>query len=41
VGKISKRVKSENPLIKYSIDNLSAGFNISSQNKSDAIMKDR
>ncbi len=39
VGKISKRVKSEKPLIKYSIDNLSAGFNISSQNMSDAIMK--
>ena len=38
-GKISKRVKSENPFIKYSIDNLSAGFNISSQNRSDAIMK--
>ncbi|MEL1226530.1 MAG: hypothetical protein VW963_07265, partial [Candidatus Neomarinimicrobiota bacterium] len=38
-GKISKRVKSENPLIKYSLDNLSAGFNISTQNKSDVIMK--
>ena len=38
-GKISKRVKSENPFIKYTIDNLSAGFNISSQNRSDAIMK--
>jgi len=38
-GKISKRVKSENPFIKYTVDNLSAGFNISSQNRSDAIMK--
>ena len=38
-GKISKRVKSENPLIKYTVDNLNAGFNISSQSRSDAIMK--
>ena len=38
-GKISKRVKSENPFIKYSIDNLSAGFNVSSQKKSDSIME--
>ena len=37
-GKISKRVKSENPFIKYSIDNLSAGFNVSTQKKSDSIM---
>jgi hypothetical protein len=39
-GKISKRIKSENPIIKYSIDNMSAGFNISSQKKSDFIMKE-
>ena len=38
-GKISKRVKSENPFIKYTVDNLSAGFNVSSQNRSNAIMK--
>ena len=38
-GKISKKVKSENPFIKYSIDNLSAGFNLSTQNKSDVIME--
>ncbi|MFL2511122.1 MAG: cell surface protein SprA [Candidatus Neomarinimicrobiota bacterium] len=38
-GRISKNIKSENPIIKYSIDNLSAGFNISSQNKSDVIME--
>ena len=38
-GKISKRVKSENPFIKYSIDNLSAGFNVSTQKKSDSIME--
>ena len=38
-GKISKRVKSENPFIKYSVDNLSAGFNVSTQKKSDSIME--
>tara|TARA_S200000501_G_scaffold378534_1_gene441689 strand:- start:464 stop:6634 length:6171 start_codon:yes stop_codon:yes gene_type:complete len=38
-GKVSKRVKSENPFIKYSLDNLSLGFNLSSQNKSDVIME--
>jgi cell surface protein SprA len=38
-GKISKNIKSEKPIIKYSIDNLSAGFNISKQKKSDVIMK--
>lgn len=38
-GKISKKLKSENPLIKYSIDNLSGGFNLSSQKKSDVIME--
>jgi len=38
-GNISKKVKSENPFIKYSIDNLSAGFNLSTQNKSDVIME--
>ena len=38
-GKVSKQIKSENPFIKYTIDNLSASFNISNQSKSDAIMK--
>ena len=34
-GNISKKVKSENPLIKYSIDNLNLGFNLNTQEKSD------
>ena len=38
-GKISKKVKSDNPIIKYSLDNLSAGFTLSTQNKSDVIME--
>jgi len=38
-GKISKRIKSENPFIRYTIDNLSTSFNISTQNRSDEIMK--
>ena len=38
-GRLSKKIKSENPVIKYSLDNLSAGFNISNQNRSDTIMK--
>ena len=38
-GKISKKVKSENPFIKYTLDNLSAGFNIVNQNKSDVILE--
>ena len=38
-GKISKQIKSENPFIKYTIDNLSASFNMSDQNRSDEIMK--
>ena len=38
-GKISKKIKSENPIIKYSIDNISAGFRISTQKKSDVIME--
>ena len=38
-GKISKQIKSDNPLIKYTIDNLTASFNISNQNRSDEIMK--
>ena len=39
VGKISKKIKSENPFIRYTIDNLSANFNASKQNRSDEIMK--
>ncbi|HIF29775.1 MAG TPA: cell surface protein SprA [Candidatus Marinimicrobia bacterium] len=38
-GKISKQIKSENPFIKYTLDNLSASFNASNQNKSNEIMK--
>ena len=38
-GKISKQIKSENPFVKYTIDNLSASFNASNQNKSNEIMK--
>lgn len=38
-GKISKKIKSENKFIRYSLDNLSAGFNISNQSKSDVIME--
>ena len=38
VGKISKKIKSENPFIRYTIDNLSANFNASKQNRSDEIM---
>ena len=38
-GKISKQIKSENPFVKYTIDNLSASFNMSSQNRSDEIME--
>ena len=38
-GKISKQIKSENPFVKYTIDNLSASFNVSNQNKSNEIMK--
>jgi cell surface protein SprA len=38
-GKVSKRIKSENPIIKYTLDNLSASFNVTNQNRSDAIMK--
>ncbi|MDG2287982.1 MAG: cell surface protein SprA [Candidatus Marinimicrobia bacterium] len=38
-GKISKQIKSENPFIKYTLDNLSVSFNASNQNKSNEIMK--
>ena len=38
-GRISKKIKSEKALLKYTIDNLSAGFSISDQKKSDTIMK--
>ena len=38
-GRLSKKIKSENPVVKYTLDNLSAGFNISNQNRSDTIMK--
>jgi len=38
-GKISKKLKSENNLAKYTIDNMSAGFNMSNQNRSDVIME--
>ena len=38
-GKISKKIKSENPFIRYTIDNLSTTFNASTQNRSDEIMK--
>ena len=38
-GKISKQIKSENPFVKYTIDNLSASFNMSNQNRSDEIME--
>ena len=38
-GKISKQIKSDKPIVKYTLDNLSASFNISNQNRSDAIMK--
>jgi hypothetical protein len=38
-GKVSKQIKSENPFVKYTIDNLSASFNMSDQNRSDEIMK--
>ena len=38
-GKISKKIKSENPFIRYTIDNLSTSFNVSKQNRSDEIMK--
>jgi len=38
-GKISKKIKSENPFIRYTIDNLSTSFNVSKQNRSDEIME--
>ncbi len=38
-GRISKKLRSENNLLKYTIDNMSAGFSISSQNRSDVIME--
>ena len=38
-GKISKKIKSENPFIRYTIDNLSTTFNASTQNRYDEIMK--
>ena len=32
-GRLSKKL-TENPVVKYTLDNLSAGFNISNQNRS-------
>ena len=38
-GRLSKQIKSENPFIRYTVDNLSTNFNISQQKRSDEIMK--